>query len=402
MGDSIGPANPESRIPNPDMNILLVRLRLVGDAVFTTPAIRALRRHYPQSRLAYVIEEEAAAVVRHNPHLDEVIVASSPHAPGRLRADLSLIRRLRSERYDLAIDFHGGPRSSLLTWASGAGTRIGYDVAGRSWMYTTVVPRPRELRPRHSVESQWDVLLPLGIAPPTPETDPTEMSADPAAIAAVDRRLSDAGIRQHEAIIVLHVSAGNPFRRWPAASFVDLICRLLSMDSTRRIILTSGPSDAGAASRIADAARALVAAEARGAIVQCGEFDLPELRALIDRAALYIGGDSGPLHVAGTTAVPIVGLYGPTLPVRSQPYRSASFISEAVDAGTLPCRPCNQRRCEPGDFRCLTGVTADAVAAAAERALARAGLTPGTTPYGLKPGPTPSGGLQPLAGRRQG
>lgn len=357
------------------MNILLVRLRLIGDVVCTTPAIRALRRQYPDARIAYVVEEEAAAVVKRNPHLDEVIVATSPHAPGRLRADVALIRRLRSERYDLAIDFHGGPRSSLLVWASGAPRRIGYEVAGRSWMYTTAVARPRALRPRHSVESQWDVLLPLGIAPPDPETDPTEMLGDPEAVGAVDRRLEDAGLRPNDPIVVVHVSTGNPFRRWPAAAFVDLICRLVSSDSSRRIVVTSGPSDAGAAARIADNARARLGPQARDAIVPCGEFDLAELRALIGRASLYVGGDSGPLHMAGTTGVPVVGLYGPTLPVRSQPYRRASFISEAVDAGPLPCRPCDQRRCEPGDFRCLTGISAEAVAAAAERALTRfAGL----------------------------
>jgi ADP-heptose:LPS heptosyltransferase len=351
------------------MNILLVRLRLIGDVVFTTPAIRAIRRHYPDARIAYIVEEEAAAVVRGNPHLDEVIVACSPHAPGRLRADLSLIRRLRRERYDLAIDFHGGPRSSLLTWASGAPTRIGYEVIGRSWMYTTRVPRPRALRPRHSVISQWDVLLPLGIAGPDPETDATEMPEDAVAAAAVERRLASAGIGPHNPLIVVHVSAGNPFRRWPAASFVDLICRLAARDPQRRIILTSGPSDAGAASGVADDARARLAPEQRSAIVRCGEFDLAQLRSLIGRAALYIGGDSGPLHVAGTTGVPVVGLYGPTLPVRSQPYRSASLRSSAAEAPDLPCRPCDQRRCEPGDFRCLSGISPEQVAALAERSL---------------------------------
>ena len=168
------------------MNILLVRLRLIGDVVFTTPAIRAIRRHYPDARITYIVEEEAAAVVRHNPHLDNVIVARSPHAPGRLRADIALVRRLRRERYDLAIDFHGGPRSSLLTWLSGARTRIGYEVVGRSWMYTIRVPRPRTLRPRHSVVSQWDVLLPLGIAPPDQELDAPYMPEDP--LASLERR----------------------------------------------------------------------------------------------------------------------------------------------------------------------------------------------------------------------
>ena len=351
------------------MNILLVRLRLIGDVVFTTPAIRAIRRHYPDACITYIVEEEAAAVVRHNPHLDAVIVACSPHAPGRLRADWALIRRLRRERYDLAIDFHGGPRSSMLTWLSGAPVRIGYEVAGRSWMYTTRVPRPRALRPRHSVVSQWDVLQPLGIPPPDAEIDATEMLDDPAAALAVARRLAGAGIGDGNPVVVVHVSAGNPFRRWPSASFVELVRRLASRNPTRRIILTSGPSDAEAAAAIARDARALLAADERPAIVECGEFDLAELRALVGRAAVYIGGDSGPLHIAGTTSVPVVGLYGPTLPVRSQPFRSARFISTAAEVTNLPCRPCDQRRCVPGDFRCLSGISAEAVAALAENAL---------------------------------
>ncbi|MCU0257012.1 MAG: hypothetical protein MUF60_09720, partial [Vicinamibacterales bacterium] len=87
------------------------------------------------------------------------------------------------------------------------------------------------------------------------------------------------------------------------------------------------------------------------------------------RAALYIGGDSGPLHVAATTGTPIVALFGPTLAERSAPWRSRSCVTLTVDAGPLPCRPCDQRRCEPGDFRCLQGVRPATVLAAAERAL---------------------------------
>jgi lipopolysaccharide heptosyltransferase II len=364
------------------MNILLVRLRLIGDVVLTTPAIRAIRRRFPDARISYVVEEEAAPVVRGNPHLDEVIVAVSPRAPGRLRADLALIRRLRRERYDLAIDFHCGPRSSLLTWASGAPRRIGFEVVGRSWMYTTRVERPRALRPRHSVDTQWDLLLSLGIPRPDPETDPTEMPEDPVASASVDRRLRDAGAAGTAPVIVVHVSAGNPFRRWPAESFVDLICRLAVAEPSRRIVLTSGPSDASALAHVAARARARLTATQREAVLQAGEFDLAELRALIGRASLYIGGDSGPLHVAGTTEVPVVGLYGPTLPVRSQPWRSPSFVTEAAEAGPLSCRPCDQRRCEPGDFRCLTGISAERVAALAERALARAAAAADLRPAG--------------------
>jgi len=353
------------------MNILLVRLRLIGDVVFTTPAIRAIRRHFPDSRISYVVEEEAAPIVRGNPHLDEVIVATSPRAPGRLRADLVLIQKLRAARYDLAIDFHGGPRSSLFTWASGAPRRIGFEVTGRSWMYTTCVSRPRVLRPRHSVVTQWDLLTPLGIPSPDPELDPTEMALDETAAASVERRLGDAGVNDGTPIVVVHVSAGNPFRRWPLDSFVTLVCGLVKSDPNRRIALTSGPSDAGAAATVADRARAALGSDLRNRILSVGEFNLAELRALIGRAALYIGGDSGPLHIAGTTTTPVVGLYGPTLSVRSEPWRSRGVVSEAAEGGALPCRPCDQRRCEPGDFRCLTRISAESVSVMAERAVKR-------------------------------
>ena len=351
------------------MKILLVRLRLIGDVVFTTPSVRAIRRRFPDAHIDYIVEEEAAPVIIGNPHVDDVIVACSPHARGRLRADVALMRRLRRERYDLAIDFHGGPRSSLLTWASGARTRIGYEVLGRSWMYTTRVPRPRALRPRHSVVSQWDVLTPLGIGPPDPEIDTPEMPEDPDAAAAVDHRLEQAGVSPQDSLIVVHVSAGNPFRRWPQASFVDVVCQLVSGHPQRRIILTSGPSDEGAASAVAQEARSRLSPDRRPAVVLCGEFNLAELRSLVGRAALYIGGDSGPLHVAGTTGVPVVGLYGPTLPVRSEPYRGASFRSAAAEVQDLPCRPCDQRRCVPGDFRCLTRISPDRVTELAEQLL---------------------------------
>ncbi len=112
------------------LNILLVRLRLVGDVVFTTPAVRALRRRFPAATIDYLVESAAAPVVRHNPHLSAVIEIDRPHGLARLGYDLALARRLRARHYDLALDFHGGPRSAWLVRASGAASRIGYDIPG--------------------------------------------------------------------------------------------------------------------------------------------------------------------------------------------------------------------------------------------------------------------------------
>lgn len=351
------------------MRILLVRLRQIGDVVFTTPAIHALRRRFRDAHLAYIVEPAAAPVVLHNPNLNDVIIAPRARGLSGLMADVELGRRLKAARYDIAIDFHGGPRASLLTWLSGAPVRIGYEIAGRGWMYTRRIARPRELRRRHSVENQWDLLNALDIGPPERSIDPVEMPADAATTAAVEARLRQNGVGAHDQIVVVHVSAGNPFRRWPIEHFVALIAKLAADDLTRRFVVTSGPSEGDAASRVIAGARSALGHDAAERVVSCGELSLAELRALLDRAALYIGGDSGPLHIAATTKVPIVGLYGPTLPVRSAPWRHDRFRTESVDVGELPCRPCDQRVCAPGDFRCLTRIQPEQVLEACLRVL---------------------------------
>jgi ADP-heptose:LPS heptosyltransferase len=89
----------------------------------------------------------------------------------------------------------------------------------------------------------------------------------------------------------------------------------------------------------------------------------------VARARLFIGGDSGPLHVAATTAVPVVAIFGPTLPARSMPWRSPAIPAVALEPGPLACRPCHQRTCVHGDYRCLAAITPEAVIVAARTLL---------------------------------
>ena len=356
------------------MTILLLRLRLIGDVVFTTPAIHAIRNRYPNARLIYVVESAAAPVVASNPHISEIVVV--PHRRGwaRVRDDWKLAARLRSEHPDLAIDFHGGPRSAWLAWASRATRRIGYDIQGRSWMYTDVVHRPPGLHPRHSVENQWDLLA--AVDPSFKDAANrtafrTEMPATREAAASVAAHLAEHGITDvapHARVIVLHVSAGNPFRRWPEDAFARVASGLVAQSSNHFVLVTAGPSDREAADRVLATARAS-AASAAARIINAEHYSLDQLRAVLDRSALFIGGDSGPLHIASTSDVPIVGLYGPTLPARSAPWRPPQLATASIDAGELPCRPCDQRVCAPGDYRCLTSIDPDRVLDAAERLL---------------------------------
>jgi ADP-heptose:LPS heptosyltransferase len=355
------------------VHVLLIRLRLLGDVVFTTPAVRALRRRFPDARLTYLVERAAAPVVLGNPHLDEVLVIDHTRGLKRVKDDLRLARTLRERRFDVVIDFHGGPRGSWLSWATGAPRRIGYTIPWRSWMYTDRVHRSRELAPRHSVENQWDLLAALGVPSPDRAKDAVEMLESADARARVDRRLRDAGVSDANPLVVLHVSAGNPFRRWPAESFAEQAARDRrggGRGDVQGTAVTSGPSETGAADQVARSAQSRLG-DAGERVLRCGEFDLPELRALIGSAALFIGGDSGPLHVAATTSTPIVGLYGPTLAARSEPWRDPLMVTESVEPGPLACRPCDQRVCVTGDFRCLGSTPASRVLDAAERALER-------------------------------
>jgi len=355
------------------VKILLIRLRLIGDVVFTTPLLGALKRTFPESRLTYLVERDAAPVVTGNPHLAQVIVVPRTRGWARVRDDLRLARRLRAEAFDVVFDLHGGPRSSWLTWATGAPQRIGYDIQGRSWQYTRTAHRPRGLQRRHSVVNQWELLTALAEwpgTPPDPARDPAEMTIDAEADGRIAQRLRAAGVDHRHEIAVIHVSAGNPFRRWPEPAFATLVAGLAAGNDRRRIILSSGPSDRMAADRIALAARRELGPARAGQVLEFGDVDLVELRALIERSVLFVGGDSGPLHIASTTRTPVVGIYGPTLAARSAPWRDPRIPTESVQVDNLPCRPCEQRVCVPGDFRCLTHIDPQTVIAAAERALA--------------------------------
>ncbi len=328
--------------------------------VFTTPVIRALRRRYPTATLVYLVETAAAPVVSANPHLDDVIVI--PHTPRlapRARRPASGVaaarealrpghRPARRAAQRLAHVGQPGPGPGRLRCS-----RTSLDV------HAPGVSAARCCRPRHSVENQWDLLAAVDAAfaaPPDPRSrSRPRCPSTPAAAARARAHRRRAACPTTAGSIVLHVSAGNPFRRWPEAAFCGP-----GRAPGRRGRGPVGPRDGravGSGGRPPrDRRRATDAGTAAARIVDAEGLSLDELRAVLDRAALFVGGDSGPLHIAATSDVPIVGLFGPTLPERSAPWRPRGLS----DAGgrrraALPCRPCDQRTCAPGDFRCLSG-----------------------------------------------
>ena len=352
--------------PDTPLRILLVRPRLIGDVLLTTPVIRAMRRRFPDAELVYIVEAHAAPVVMANPHLSETITLQHRRGPKRLLEDLTLAARLRSRRFDVAVDMHGGSRSGWLTFASGAPMRVGYDVSGRSWMYTHRIARPRGYAPRHSVLSMWDLakVVDPSIGEPARDRDQLEMPVTPVAAAAVVQHLERLGVTGTDEVVVMHAAAGNEFRRWPETAFAEVARSL----GRRRVVLVVGSDqDDSVIRRIVQLATNHDGPPAR--IHAVPGWPLSELRALMDRAALFVGGDSGPMHIAAASNVPIVAIFGPTLPVHWAPWRPEGTPTAILEPGPLECRPCDQRVCAPGDFRCLRSLTSEQVIVAATRLL---------------------------------
>ena len=288
------------------MRILLVRLRLIGDVVFTTPLIRALRRRYPDAHLTYLVEPAAAPIVHRQPasqrgdrRAETPRRRASARRPGagapaaaralrrrhrpawraaRRLADLGQ-RRADAHRLPDRRARRGCTRTSSRAIARPVAAPLGAQPVGPAG-----AARHRRLRRPRATRWRWR----------------RTRRARRTRRRAASRRPASVG---DDPLVVMHVSAGNPFRRWPAGVVRHARSPALAQrDPRRRIIVASGPSDAAAAAARSRTPPARRLARRRTRCRRCSTSDLAELRALVARAAVYIGGDSGPLHVAATTA----------------------------------------------------------------------------------------------------
>ena len=325
--------------------ILLIRLRRIGDVVMTTPAVAVLKAQLPHASISYLIEEPYRELVEGNPHLDEVIIVPRKQ---NTRDFLRLTQTIRKKRFDCLIDFHGGPRAAWMTLLSGSKLKVGYRIRHKGFLYDIRVPRSQEKAHIHSVENHVNLIRALGIEVNTvpPFFLPGADEGEKEKIAGLVRNCG----REKIKIAVLHVGAGNEFRDWGTENLIRLT-DLITRRSNACVLLVGGPEDVRRAETIAKQEQASVFSLA-------GQVGLRELRELIDRADLFIGTDSGPMHIAASTDTPIVALFGPTLPAHFRPWRENTRLIEK----DFDCRSsCRQRECTYGDFRCLQTITPEEV-----------------------------------------
>jgi ADP-heptose:LPS heptosyltransferase len=330
-----------------EKDMLFIRLRLLGDIVFTIPAIQLFKQRFPGARLHYVVEERFSEIAGIIPGVDRVITV--PQRRG-LKEILAFRRTVRGLGIHTAVDFHSGPGSAVLTLASGAARRIGYRTPNRNWAYNHLVDRHSASAPPHSVYNQARLLQGLGIAvdviPPYPEIP---VSAFP---------LSDrlAAVRGVHPKVVVHLGAGNRFRDWGMDHFTALVQRLSSA-KIPVFLIGGSPEERSRASRLRSVP---------GVHDFSGPMSTKELLSLIAAAAVYVGADSGPLHLASLTSTPLVALFGPNLAAISGPWRRQGV--EIIEL-EMACRPCSQRNCKYGTIPCMRDISVEKVHEAVSRAI---------------------------------
>lgn len=344
------------------MRILLIRTSALGDVVHCLPVLTALRRHWPDATLGWVIEEALLPLIEGHPDLDEVIpvrLRKWRHHLGR-RETWRQIRtargRLRSFRADVVLDLMGNHKAGALAFVSGCRRRIGLAKKDRRepssalWI-NEQVPAPRP----HAVDRALAVLAALEVP-----AEPVDFGGDKLFRGA---RLPEdlpekLGGELPPRFALLPPGAGWHNKRYPTASW-GRVARRLAEEAGVVTLLPCGPGEEPLAEAVAEAAGSL--GDGTPAAHSLGLVSLPGLAALMRRAALVMGGDSGPTHLAQALGAPVLCVHGPTDPARHGPYGAPGH---AV-VRPLPCSFCYKRFDEPK--ACLLALPPEAVA---ERALA--------------------------------
>ncbi len=351
--------------------LLVVRLSAMGDVIHTLPAVHALREAFPQAHIGWLIEERWAELLcAHGsprrggrsalrPLVDEVHTVNLK-AWGRSLFSLSTLQRVatvwndvRDAHYDVAVDLQGAMRSAVLARLSGAREVYGAAEPRESpaslWYTRKVVPQGR-----HVIEQNLSVSQGLCECPK--ETVPADVSRDfpydAATEARVEQLLAEYGIGD---FVILNPGAGWGAKRWPAERYGEVARKLA--DEGVRSILNYGPGEE-------ELVR--VAETAGSGAVRAMSCSLTKLIALTRRARLFVGGDTGPLHLAAALRVPVVAIYGPTDPARNGPYGTRSIVLRSEDSVTS-----HARRAEADEG--MLAIGSEAVIAAANKLLDDAG-----------------------------
>jgi heptosyltransferase-1 len=343
--------------PKPPARILVIRLSAIGDVIMASGLIPALRATYPEARISWLTDEPNADLLRANPRLDRLHLwprrrwrelRRAGHYRRFLEEALGFIRTLRAERYELVLDLQGLLKSGIWVALTGGRRRIGLGSKEGSGLFMTEVLDRHVDSPR--IGKEYRKLAEFLGAPP--EAFRLDVAVAREDRAAVTELLRQSGIAGDYSVIAPFTT--RPQKHWFDERWAELAAGLAARGP---VVMLGGPGDLEHAAAI----RALAGG---GLIDLAGRTRLGQGAAVIERAKLLVGVDTGLTHLGIALGVPTLALFGSTRPYLDTGRSNSRVLYEALD-----CSPCRRRPTCGGSFDCMRRHTAEAVLAAAAELL---------------------------------
>lgn len=327
-------------------NILIIKLSAIGDVIHALPVASALKKDNPDAKITWIVEKPAYDLLTNNPYIDEIIIFDKKRfksVSGLIKYGPILARQLQSRNFDLVIDLQGLFKSAAIALLSGAKKRLVYCNA-RELSHLVSQRVCGEYSEGHVIDRYLDVVRYLGVNVDKPhfEVNSTDQESGKAkAIAA------SAGLDITKPYAVLAPGTNWPNKCWPTNYFAELADKLF--DTGVIPVIIGGPKDDVLYQEIANKASV-------PPIDLVGKTSLKELAYVIKKARVFVGGDTGPMHLAVAVNTSVVALFGPTDPERNGPYGDSHIVIRSNEE----CAGCWKRKC-PKDRDCLSVINADTV-----------------------------------------
>jgi heptosyltransferase-2 len=337
------------------VKILIRATNWVGDAIMALPALHAVRRRFPEAEIAIVARPYVADIYRDQQICDQLIHYHDQGVHSGLSGGEHLAAELRAQKFDVALLLQNAFDAAWLAWRANIPGRIGYARDGRSFFLTTAVPVPKlgEIPP-HEKFYYLELLRRAGWMDSQSEVSFVAMTVPAEKRARAAEILLKSGARPNALRIAIGAGASyGSAKCWPPARFAEVANRLQA-ENDADIVLFGTATEAAVSNAIA--------ADLRQAPIDLtGKTTIADLPALLSQCHLFIGNDSGAMHVAAAVGLPIVAVFGSTDPLGTTPVTPRCTVVQEKPY----CSPCFLRRC-PTDHRCMTKVTPDMVEAAAK------------------------------------
>lgn len=341
------------------MRILVRATNWVGDAVISIPALRAIRSRWPNAEVAILARPWVANLYRAQDLADRILTYENEGRHKGFWGRERLARALREEKFDVAMLFQNAFDAAWIAWRARIPERIGYARDRRSWLLTRAIQIPSKGEvPAHETYYYLELLRRAGWLERLPQVAEINIFVAQEDRQKAQERLSSAGLgRKAIRIAFASGAAYGSAKCWEPERYAALADRLIEgFDAD--VILFGAPQEGEMAARIIGAMR-------RRALNLVGATQIGELPALLSTCRLFIGNDSGAMHVAGAVGIPVIGIFGPTDPEGTRAMTPQfTLVREPVE-----CSPCFLRKC-PIDHRCMTRISVDRVFEAARASLA--------------------------------